>query len=190
MIQQSYKDICTKELLQGAMENNEYIGFLDDYHVLHCLLRIYKPKRVIEYGCNMGTGTNIICNAVPDAEVFSFDLPTEEAHTSLQHPISEGKGDLVGSYCKFPFTLIRGNSYTFDFTTLGSFDFGFVDSEHNEEVPYIEAKAAIKAGCKVIAFHDADAYEVWKAITKVSKENKEYQLFRVEGTRIAYMLKK
>lgn len=190
MIEQFYKDIVIPELLSGAEENNEFHGFREDYHILHCLLRIHQPKRVMEYGCNMGKGTSIICNAVPGADVVSFDLPTEEAHISLQHPISEGKGDSVGHKCQHPFTLIRGNSYTFDFTTLGKFDFAFVDSEHNREIPYIEANAAIEAGAKVIVFHDADMPPVYEAICQVEEENRNYDFYRVIDTRIAYAVRK
>jgi spermidine synthase len=107
MIQQHYSEVVSAELLKGNIDNNEFDGFLQDYRVLHCLLKTYNPKSVFEIGTNMGTGTNIICNALPDAQVYSLDLPTELAHKSLQHPISEGKGDLVGSRCTFPYKQFR-----------------------------------------------------------------------------------
>lgn len=191
MIEQKMLDIVTPVLMEGAILNNRFPGFIDDYAVLHSLIRKYKPKRIFEFGCNTGFGTKIIYNAAGrDAEVFSFDLPTEECHVSLQHPINEKKGDIVGKECDLPFTLIRGNSYTYDFSKLGEFDFAFVDSEHNYDVPFIESKAAIKMNAKVIAFHDSDISEVYNAIIDAFKGNDDYELYRVVDTRIAYAVKK
>jgi len=34
-----YSDIVTPELMRGALLNNEFQGFREDYAVLHCLLR-------------------------------------------------------------------------------------------------------------------------------------------------------
>lgn len=182
--------IVTDELMEGAIINNRFHGFADDYAVLVCLIKIHQPKRIFEFGCNTGFGTKIMCNAAgPNCEVVSFDLPTEECHVSLQHPINEGKGDRVGHECDLPFTLIRGNSYTFDFSTVGKFDFAWIDSEHNYEVPLIETKAAIAAGAKVIAYHDADIKEVWQAIID-GLEGQPYDVYRVTDTRIAYAVKK
>lgn len=184
-------DVIRPELLEGAIINDRFPGFITDYKVLHCLIRKHKPKRIFEFGCNTGFGTKIICNAaVLDAEVFSFDLPTDECHVSLQHPINEKKGDIVGAECNLPFTLLRGNSYTYDFSQHGEFDFAFVDSEHNYEVPYIETKAAIKMKCKVIAYHDADIKEVGQAIEDAFEGNEDYDLYRVVDCRIAFAVKK
>jgi hypothetical protein len=184
MIKQTYAEIVTPKLLQGAIENNEFTGFLQDYHVLHCLLRKYQPESVFEIGTNMGTGTNIICNAVPKAKVYSLDLPTELAHISLQHPISEGKGDNVGSKCKFPFTQLRGDSLTFYYSDYPCEAY-FIDGEHDFDHPYYETDSIIgDAKPKLIIWHDSDIPEVWEAITEAIDSN--YTLYRVTDTRIAY----
>ena len=186
MIYQNISDVVTPELMRGAIENNRHPGFIDDYAVLICLIKIHKPRRIFEFGTNTGFGTKIMCNAAgAECEVVSFDLPTSECDVSLQHPINEGKGDIVGKECTFPFIQLRGNSYTYDFSSVGKFDFAWVDSEHNYEVPLIEAKAAIAAGAKVIAFHDSDIPEVYRAIVDAF-ENQPYTLYRVTDTRIAY----
>jgi precorrin-6B methylase 2 len=189
VIKQTIKDIVTDELMEGAILNNEYRGFKEDYSVLHCLLRIHKPKSVFEVGCNCGTGTNIICNALPEAKVYSLDLPTELAHVSLQHPISEGKGDQVGANCKFPFTLLRGDSTQFDYSMFPCEAY-FVDGEHDEAHVTIETKEILKQKPKLIAYHDADMPEVWAGIIAGLGKTRGYELYRVEGTRIAYLLKK
>lgn len=189
MIEQKKIDIVTDALMQGAILNKRFEGFENDYAVLHSLIKIHKPRRIFEYGTNTGFGTKIMCNAAgSECEVVSFDLPTEECHVSLQHPIMEKKGDIVGKECTLPFTQLRGNSYTYDFSQVGKFDFAWVDSEHNYEVPLIEAKSAIAAGAKVIAFHDADISEVYRAIVDAF-ENQPYTLYRITDTRIAYAVR-
>lgn len=193
MINQTYKDIVTQELLTGAIENNEYHGFREDYHVLHCLIRKYKPTSLLEIGTNMGTGTNIICNAGKAwmMKVYSLDLPTELAHISLQHPISEGKGDKVGSRCAFGYTQLRGDSMTFDFSKYPC-DAYFIDGEHDFNHPFKECNEVQRLKPKLIIFHDADIPEVWSAIHNSINVygGMKYDLYRVTDTRIAYALKK
>lgn len=193
MINQTYADIVTPELLAGAIENNEYHGFREDYHVLHCLIRKYMPTSLLEIGTNMGTGTNIICNAGKAwmMKVYSLDLPTELAHISLQHPISEGKGDKVGSNCKFAFTQLRGDSMTFDFSQYPC-DAYFIDGEHDFNHPFKECNEVQRLNPKIIIFHDADIPEVWSAIHNSINVygGMKYNLYRVTDTRIAYALKK
>jgi len=187
MIIQHYKDIVTDELLNGNIDNDEFTGFLEDYRVLHCLLRIFKPKSVFEIGCNMGVGTKIIKNAVPDAEVYSLDLPTELAHISLQHPINEGKGDSVGHRCDLPFTLLRGDSMNFDYSQYPCEAY-FVDGSHDFEHVSHETKEIIKLKPLIIIYHDSDIKEVFDGI--VNGMNDDYELYRVIDTRIAYLKRK
>lgn len=192
MITQTFKDIYTEELAEGAILNTEYHGFREDYLLLHCLLRKYQPKSVFEIGTNTGTGTKIIKNAILDAEVFSLDLPTELAHISLQHPISEGKGDSVGHKCDLPFTQLRGDSMKFDYSEYPCEAY-FIDGEHDYEHPRHESIEILKLKPKIIIYHDADILEVLTAINSaiLSVEvNLEYELYRVEGTRIAYAVMK
>lgn len=184
---QTFADIYDKDIAFNAILNTEYKGFKEDYIILHCLMKMYSPKSVFEVGTNMGTGTEIICNAVPNAKVYSLDLPTELAHISLQHPISEGKGDKVGSRCKRPFTQLRGDSRTFDFAQYPCEAY-FIDGEHTEEAVTIETKQAVKCKAKLIVWHDADMPEVMAGI--VAGLGKGYELCRVEDTRIAYAVKK
>lgn len=193
MTEQKYADIVTPELLAGAVENNEYHGFLQDYHVLHCLLRTYKPKTFLEIGCNMGVGTKIIKNALgADSEVYSLDLPTELAHISLQHPISEGKGDKVGSKCNLPFTLLRGDSMKFDFSQYPCEGY-YVDGEHTTKAAEHETTEILKLNPRIVIYHDTDMPEVMTGILNalaLAKNAKKYDLVRVVDTRISYLLRK
>jgi len=208
MIEQYIEDVVTPELMEGAILNEEFEGFKNDYAVLHCLLRIAAKKyeslkgnvitkshhfTVFEVGTNMGTGTNIICNAVKDLDpypiVYSLDLPTELAHISLQHPISEGKGDRVGERCTFPFEQLRGDSMTFDFSKYPC-DAYFIDGAHTEQHVSHELKQVLKCKPAIIIFHDADLQCVMDGIVAGMKGAKGYELYRVENTRIAYLQKK
>ena len=190
LVKHSYAaDIITQELEAGAIYNDEYTGFHADYLVLHCLLKIHKPKSLFEIGTNMGTGTKIICNAIPEVKVYSLDLPTELAHVSLQHPISEGKGDRVGSNCDLPFTQLRGNSMSFDFSQQPCEAY-FIDGEHTEENVFHETTEVLKNNPKLIVWHDADMQEVYRGILRAFQDNENYELIRVADTRIMYALKK
>lgn len=191
MIQQTYSDIITEELLVGNIDNNEFNGFIYDYRVLHCLIRKYQPLSLFEIGTNMGTGTNIICNAGKNwlMKVYSLDLPTELAHISLQHPISEGKGDRVGSACTFPYIQLRGDSMTFDFSQYPC-DGWWIDAEHTYKNVNHETIQVLKHNPKLVAFHDTDISEVMQGIIDAIKGNDNYQLYRVTDTRISYLLRK
>lgn len=188
-INQLMADIVTPELEQGAIYNDEYTGFHEDYLVIHCLLKTHQPKKFIEVGTNTGTGTNIICNALDEsATVYSLDLPYELHHLSKQQPLSEGKGHLVGKYCARAYIQLWGDSTKYDFARHKDIEGWFIDGEHVYNNVKIESKAAVKSGAKIIIWHDADMPEVWQAIKDVLLK-KEYKLYRVTDTRIAYALK-
>lgn len=193
MTEQTYSDIVTPELLAGAIENNEYEGFREDYHVLHCLIRKYQPLTFMEIGQNMGTGTQIICNAGKNwlIKVYSLDLPDELCHISLQHPKSEGKGgSKVGSNCTFAHTQLKGDSLTFDFSKYPC-EGAFIDSEHDFEHPYKEACEVFKWKPKIVIWHDANVKSVSDSIWTLWTDYKvEYDFHRVTDTRIAYAIRK
>ncbi len=189
MKKQTFEEIYDAVECADAIINDEYVGFKQDYLMLHALLRKYKPKSVFEIGCNRGVGTKIIKNAVGSlVPVFSLDLPTELAHISLQHPINEGKGDKVGEYCDLPFTLLRGDSMKFDFSNHACEAY-YVDGEHTEKNVYHETTEILKLNPKIVIYHDTDMPEVLFGITSAIKGNKNYELFRIEDTRISYLLR-
>jgi predicted O-methyltransferase YrrM len=189
MINQTFTDIYNHQIGIDAIINNEFTGFKEDYLILHCLLRLHNPKSVFEIGTNMGRGTEIICNAVPNATVYSLDLPTELAHISLQHPINEGHGDKVGSLCKRPFKQLRGDSLQFIFKDYPCEAY-FIDGEHDRLHVYTETIGAIFCKAKLIIWHDADIPVVMDGILAGLSTSKNYELYRVTDTRIAYAILK
>lgn len=180
--------VIDRELTDGAIYNDEFKGFHDDYLVLHCLIRRYQPKSIFEIGTNMGTGTKILKNACMSAVVMTLDLPTELAHESLQHPISEGKGDRVGKNCDLPFIQLRGDSMTFDFSKYPCEAY-FVDGEHDELHVNHETVQILLNKPSLIVYHDADIPGVFQGIIKGFDGVKGYTLYRVMGTRILFALK-
>lgn len=167
----------------GAILNNEHHGFVRDYLVLHHLLRTRKPKSVFEVGTNCGLGTLIICNAVPEANVYSLDLAPEQSHLSKQYPNRP-----VGHRCHMPYTQLLGDSMTFDYAAYPCEAY-FIDGEHDYgHVLHETLEAFVSAN--LIIWHDADIPAVWWAIKDVILPLPEFQLVRVTDTRIAFATRK
>ncbi len=194
MIEQTFNDVYDEGLASGAITNDVHPGFKEDYLILVCLLRAHQPKRFMELGTNVGRGTKIIKNALgPGSEVFSLDLPTELCHLSLQHPVSPNLPDGVGALCNLPFTQLRGDSMTFDYSPYYPLDGWYIDGEHSEENVFCDATKALNSGARIIIFHDCDGVPVLNGIlgAKETHSNGEkYEFFRVLPTRIGYLLLK
>lgn len=185
MIQQTINDIVTPELIKDAIHNREFPGFIDDYHVLHSLIRIHKPKRFFEIGTNRGTGTKIIKNAIGDGIVYSLDLPFGKGDA----PLYKNGKDHTGINCDLPFIQLRGDSMRFDYNLYPCEGY-WVDGNHEYENVFHETTEILKCKPKIIIYHDLHVVPVQQAIEDVFKDNKEYDVFRVNGSRIAYALRK
>lgn len=183
MIKLKYGDIVRGVNLNGIVENSEMDGFREDFHVLHCLIRKYKPKRFVEIGTHLGRGVNIIYDAGKDygIEVFSIDLPEEHSDRSEQYPHGHTIGELVG----VPYTQILCDSVEFDYMSLGRLDGAFIDGEHDYHHVYIESKKLISSGVGLFIYHDADMPQVYHAIRDAFR-GEPFELYRVTDTRIAY----
>lgn len=182
MINQQFTDF---EISPLAIINNEFKGFKEDYLILDSLLRKYNPKSVFEIGTNFGSGTNIICNALPNAVVYSLDLPFGEG----DKPLYQNGKDHVGINCKRPFTQLRGDSTEFDYYNYPCKAY-FVDAGHFYENVYSETKLIIEQAPTIIIYHDTNIPKVLRAIKDATKYNSNYELYRVTDTRIAYLLRK
>lgn len=188
MIEVNYSDIVNDELMQGALIHDVFTGFKADYLTLHCLLRKYQPKTIWESGTNIGSGINVMATSLPNAKIYSLDLDYETMRQdSLQYPLDGSGNDRVGSAAKFPYTQLRGDGRTFDYSKYPC-EAAYLDSEHTTEMVTIETAAMIKNGTRLIVFHDSDMPEVMAGI--VAGMSKDYELYRVTGTRISYLLKK
>jgi hypothetical protein len=185
MITKQFNDF---EISPLAIRNREFEGFENDYLILDSLLRMYNPKSVFEIGTNFGTGTNIICNAVPNAKVYTLDLPFGYGDA----PLYLGQIDFTGSKCKRPNTQLRGDSTTFDYS-LYPCEFYYIDAEHTFENVFKETSSVLMLNPKVIAFHDTDIPEVMNAIEMACAaflDMDKYDLIKVVDTRISYLILK
>lgn len=191
MITQTYKDIVTDELLAGTLDHNAHTGFLEDYRVLSCLLKIHKPKGLLEIGTNTGNGINVMKTALPELEVFSLDLDYVTMKlNSKQYPIGAKGEDRVGVNCRFKYTQLRADSMKYDYS-LTPVEAYFIDGEHDTLHAEHESKEAFKQNPKLIIWHDSDMIPVMDGIeTAFKKHSKNYELYRVIDTRIAYAVRK
>lgn len=186
---ETFNDIYSDELAHGAILNERHPGFRQDYLMLHCLLRKHKIKSCFEIGTHVGWGTQIIKNALgEDSEVFSLDLPDEEAWKSEQHTTKHSNGT-TGSKCTLPYTQLYGDSRTFDYSRYPAEAF-YCDAEHSYDNVFKETTEMIKMKPRLIVYHDADSWNVLNAVVDAFGDNDEYELHRVGDTRIMYALKK
>lgn len=191
---QTFKDIYTDELAQGAYIHDAYIGFKEDYLILHCLLRIHNPKSVYEIGSNIGEGIKVMRAALPNAKIYSLDLDYETMkQNSKQYPIGADGEDRVGSAARhIDYTQLRGDSLTFDYKKYPCQAY-FCDGEH--DTLHAKQETILMLSCKpnIIIYHDSDMPEVMDGILQglaIHTENSNYELYRVTDTRIAYLLRK
>lgn len=184
------EDIIRSDLMKDAIINTSHDGFENDYLVLHCLLKCYQSSiiKFLEIGTNQGIGTKIIKNALGNSsQVYSMDLPFYDSNHSEDYPVFNDK-DHLGHLCDLPFIQIRSNSLTYNYLQLHPIDGWFIDGSHSYKNVFFESSQAIKSKARLIIWHDADQTEVYNAITEAFKNNSDYELFRVTGTRIVYAI--
>lgn len=74
MIKVDYNSIVTNEKIKNAIPNKEFIGFEQDYYVIHCLISDWKPKTIFEIGTNTGFGCVVMKNASPQSNILTLDI--------------------------------------------------------------------------------------------------------------------
>ena len=188
MIKQKLQDVLYET--EGALIHDVHPGFKEDYLCLHSLLCKHKPISIFECGTNIGSGVNVMATALPEAKIYSLDLDYETMKMdSKQYPIGANGEDRVGEAVKFPYTQLRDDSMTFDYSKYPC-EAAWIDSEHTYKHPYHEAIEMIKNKTKLIIFHDSDIPCVYAAIQDAFKDNNGYDVFRVVDTRVTYAIKK
>ncbi len=192
MVQQLYSEIVTDDLLVNSLDHDVHPGFLEDYRVLTALLRIYKPKTIFEIGTNTANGVNVMATALPEAKIYSLDLDYETMKLdSKQYPIGTNGEDRVGSEARFPYTQLRGDSMTFDYSQFPCEAY-YLDGEHTTKNVKHEVTEVLKQNPILVVLHDTDMQEVMEGLLKGYSEynfKDYYTLCRVMGTRISYLLK-
>lgn len=200
LITVNYKDIVVSDLVTGAIIRNDFPGFKEDYLTVHCLIKKYQPTTLLEIGTSSGSGTKVICNAMGIKRYFwnknknlrkviSIDVPPK-TDPSIMYPEGEdGHPKKAGRKCNYPYTQLFGNSKDFDFSPYYPIDAWFIDGKHNYEYAKGDTLQALKSDPQLLMWHDIQLKEVLNAVKDTLNESNKYDLYVVEGTRIAYAVK-
>lgn len=180
-----FQDLKDSEYSKDAITRNDFPGFYEDYLSIHCLIKKYKPSSIMEIGTSSGMGTNIICNAMEGRKVFSIDLPSDFPNELMYPNKEDGKPEVPGVHCKFPYTQLFGNSKDFDFSPYYPIDAWFIDGKHNYEYVTGDTKQALKSSPKLIIWHDMQIEEVHDGVKAVMSET-NFSNYYIENTRIAF----
>lgn len=183
-----YNIIVSAETIADALPNREFIGFEQDYYVIHSLVKSWKPKSIFEIGTNTGFGCQVLKRASPESTIKTLDILPD-----------------MGNLCPDDVEKIVGDSLTYDYTYNYPIDCWFIDGAHDYEHVYCETTEALKSGPNYIIYHDADLKPVADGLLQAFKDSGEYssyELFFVVNppftysstgenvTRVAYAVKK
>lgn len=194
-----FEEVVVKDYSAGAIVRDDFPGFKEDYLVVHSIIKKYAPKTFMEIGTSSGMGTKVICNAMgikrfwlkrKDVKVYSIDVPPGTDPKIIYPEGEDGHPVNAGESCKLRYTQIFGNSNIFDFSPYYPIEGWFIDGKHDYKFVQKDTLQAIKSDPKVIIWHDVDIPSVCGAIVDVMGENENYDLYRVEGTRVAFVVKK
>ena len=182
----TFAQVYDRELARDAILNESFPGFKEDYLLLHCLVRKYRPRNFFEIGTCEGEGTLIIKNAIGAGLVYSLELPPH----LLQQTDYKFLVQRIGIRCYLPYIQCYGDSMTYNYTQHFPIEGWFIDGQHDYVHAFHESKQAILSNAHLIIWHDSDIPEVFQAIIDAFSENTMYTVFRVQDTRITYALRK
>jgi hypothetical protein len=195
-------EIAKDPYTKNAIIRNDFPGFKEDYLVIHCLIKKYNPKTLIEIGTSSGLGTKVICRAMGIKKywwnkkkninkVYSIDVPPGSDPNIIYPGKEDGHPIRAGRKCFFSYTQLFGNSNTFDFSPFYPIEAWFIDGKHNYEYAKKDTIQALKSDPKLIMWHDLQIPEVEQAVVEVMDSLQDkYELYRVEGSRIAFAVLK
>ena len=174
-IEISLKDLSTEKFFSKSnLEDSQMQTFLGkmgfiSQELLYRLVRIFKPRLVIETGVHVGVSSAFILQGLHDngdGMLYSIDLPLSEFKSAngkplnYQFPRNGDTGFGVPERLKERWTLILGDSHgelpkLLD--KLGSCDLFFHDSEHSYENMMFEFSTVFPylSGNAVVASDDA-----------------------------------
>ncbi len=164
--------------------------------VLAALVRVLRPKRILEIGTSNGhTTINLAANSPADARVVSVDLPPDwQGGFGLK--VSDGMVNVtsrqrVGELCAdaryaAKIRQVFGDSATLDWTTLGGpFDLVYIDGCHDYE--YVRSDTGRALGVLghdgVVVWHDYGMIEeVSRAVDEAASQ---FRVVAIRSTRFA-----
>lgn len=181
---------------------------ISELAILNLLAKQYNPNSIFEIGTFDGRATlNLAVNSLPDAKVYTIDLPTDTP-VYLALPITSGdkvyidknvRGERFRNKDKNEFpeknkiVQLYGDTATFDFTPyFNKIDMVFVDGAHSYEYVLNDSKIALKLlrGDKgVIIWHDYASYwdGVTAALNELQLQNPRLNLLHIENTSLVIL---
>jgi predicted O-methyltransferase YrrM len=171
--------IKTEEIISGPIEvalidlgpTNGNTSSLEQL-ILLSIAKQRKCKRIFEMGTFDGrTSANLALN-LPDAEIFTIDLPADQADTASlpigRHDLPYIKKNRIGGKAaEFKGIIqLQGDTAKFDFSTwYGTCDLVFVDACHEYEYVLNDSEIALKllAQGGIALWHD---YGSWTGVTR------------------------
>jgi predicted O-methyltransferase YrrM len=123
-----------------------------ELYCLAAIARIREPKTIFEFGTYDGATTLWLANTVPEAEVFTLDLPPELLGDWERETLTTGPKGADGLGTRFRstphsgrITQLLGDSRTFDFSDFfGRMDLIVVDADHSYECARSDTENALR----------------------------------------------
>jgi len=164
-------------------------------------MRLIGAKRIFEFGTFFGSTTlNLALNSPDDAEIFTFDLPRDEALAAVRtepdtrvasERLAYGSQDFEGMPCASKIRQLTGNSREFDFSRFhNSIDLVFIDGGHDYETVKSDtwnALRMVKQGSPACIFwHDYRNPECPDNTAFLDELSREYDLTHIEETMLVF----
>ena len=195
-----YEEVVRAPYDRGAIVRDDFPGFREDYLAIHCLIREYRPRRIVEIGTSTGSGTNVLCRAMRirrfwyngGRRVLSIDVPPG-TDSSIIYPGDEpedGHPAEAGSECRFPYDQLFGDSGTFDFSPYYPIDAWFIDGKHSYDYVVRDSEQALRSRPHLVIWHDLQIDGVHRAIRDVMASRPEFDVYRIGDTRVGAAIRR
>jgi len=201
-------DLLPEQWLRAPMQLYEPLEMdgnvsLVELMTLVKLAQFRKAERLFEFGTFDGRTTLNLAGNLPEAEVYTLDLPKQLLNsTQLSLPVEDVKyADKEASGARYQGTApaariiqLYGDSATFDFAPFyGTLDFIFVDAAHMYEYVLNDSRHALKLlrpGGGIIAWHDyGRGPGVTQALNELSQTQPEFKsLTHLQDTTLAVLV--
>lgn len=201
-------DLLPQQLLRAPVQVYEPMKADGNVSLVELVLLIKLAQRrnagrLFEFGTFDGRTTLNLAGNLPEAEVYTLDLPQQLIHaTQIPLPVEDVKyADKAASGVRYRGTApaarivqLYGDSATFDFSPFyNTLDFVFVDAAHTYDYVLNDSRHALKLlrpGRGIIAWHDyGRGPGVTQALNELSQAQPEFKnLTHLQDTTLAVLV--